>query len=264
MAEVTTGTWTITRTILDGTPISYKFTRGNWETVEKEADGNTEIPDRQLTINYGSNGTQSVNLTVANWRDPIVVAHSPAVGATDVPTHTVISTTWNQAMNASATFLVEGPAGPVSGDFGYDAGSFTLHFTATGGLEPNTTYTVTAAGVVDSAGDVQQVPVLWSFHTLARMVSVTFIAEVPAFTEGTVYLYGEGPELGDWNPANGVPMSPVTPLSNGPDGSQLWSVDLNFLEGTELAFNFSRGSAETVETEANGNTPAPERTATVV
>ncbi|MCI0728533.1 MAG: Ig-like domain-containing protein [Chloroflexi bacterium] len=254
MTQVMTATWTITRTILDGTQGEYKFTRGNWETVEKEADGNTEIPNRQFTVDYGSTGTQTLDLTVANWRDPIVAAHSPAAGATSVPTGTVVTVTWSQAMPTTSDFTVEGPGGPVSGTFGYDAGSYTVTFTPTVPLQPDATYTATVSGKTDVAGDVQQVPVQWTFQTLARLVSVTFNVTVPSGTPGTVTIFGNQPELGNWDPA-AVPMTP-----GGPD---TWSISLNFLEGTELEYKFARGSLETVETAADGNTDIANRQLTV-
>lgn len=60
--------WTITFTGKEGTQIEYKYTLGDWDHVEKdEACG--EIPNRQLTLSYGSTGTQVVNDTVPNWRN---------------------------------------------------------------------------------------------------------------------------------------------------------------------------------------------------
>ena len=60
--------WTITLTGLEGTPIEYKYTLGSWDYVEKDATCD-EIGNRQLTLSYGSNGTQVVNDTVLNWRN---------------------------------------------------------------------------------------------------------------------------------------------------------------------------------------------------
>jgi len=40
---------------------------GTWDNVEKDA-GCGEISNR-LTLSYGSNGTQTVNDTVLNWRN---------------------------------------------------------------------------------------------------------------------------------------------------------------------------------------------------
>lgn len=59
------GKWEITLAAQpDLTPISYKFTRGSWATVEKGVSGE-EIPDRAFT--YGNGDV--VNTIVYNWAD---------------------------------------------------------------------------------------------------------------------------------------------------------------------------------------------------
>jgi glycosidase/fibronectin type 3 domain-containing protein len=254
MAQVDATTWSITQTILDQTQMEYKFTRGNWETVEKEADGNTEIANRTLTIDYGIDGTQVLTLTVANWRDPVVAGHAPASGATEVPTGTLVTVTWSQEMPPETDFDVTGPDGVVSGTFGYDGVSNTSVFTPDMPLAANATYTVTVVGKPDIVGDVQQVPLLWTFQTFARMVGLTIEVTVPDFTPGIVYVFGNQPELGDWDPG-AVSMTQSGPVT--------WTITLDFLENTPLAFNFGRGSEETEETESDGNTSVPTREVTV-
>jgi hypothetical protein len=60
--------WTITLHGREGTQIEYKYTLGDWDHVEKDA-GCNEIANRQLTLSYGTGGTQTVNDTVAEWRN---------------------------------------------------------------------------------------------------------------------------------------------------------------------------------------------------
>jgi hypothetical protein len=60
--------WTITLTGKETTQIEYKYTLGDWDHVEKDGSCG-EIANRQLTLTYGSNGTQTVNDTVLNWRN---------------------------------------------------------------------------------------------------------------------------------------------------------------------------------------------------
>lgn len=48
----------------EGTTIAFKFTRGGWETVEKDENGQ-EMGDRQFT--YGNNET--INFSIATWAD---------------------------------------------------------------------------------------------------------------------------------------------------------------------------------------------------
>jgi hypothetical protein len=60
--------WTITLTGKEETAIEYKYTLGDWDHVEQGA-ACEELNNRQLTLTYGSNGTQIVNDTVLNWRN---------------------------------------------------------------------------------------------------------------------------------------------------------------------------------------------------
>jgi len=60
--------WTITLTGKEATQIEYKYTLGDWDHGEKDAACG-EIGNRQLTLSYGSTGTQTVNDTVLNWRN---------------------------------------------------------------------------------------------------------------------------------------------------------------------------------------------------
>jgi hypothetical protein len=58
----------ITLDLLDGTQVEYKYTRGSWDSVEKDASCQ-EISNRQLTVVAGPGGAQPVNDTVAKWKD---------------------------------------------------------------------------------------------------------------------------------------------------------------------------------------------------
>jgi hypothetical protein len=60
--------WAITLTGREGTQLEYKYVLGAWEYVEKDAACG-ETANRQLTLSYGSTGTQVVNDTVPNWRN---------------------------------------------------------------------------------------------------------------------------------------------------------------------------------------------------
>jgi hypothetical protein len=60
--------WTITLHGQEATQLEYKYTLGSWDYVEKDASCG-EIANRTLTLSYGSNGTQTVNDTVLNWRN---------------------------------------------------------------------------------------------------------------------------------------------------------------------------------------------------
>jgi hypothetical protein len=141
------------------------------ERVEKEADGNTEIANRPLTVTYGVSGNMVITDVVANWRDPIVTAVSPLPGATNVPTSTLVTATWSQAISVTVltttTFRLQGPTGVVAGAYSYDSGTRVATFTPGAPLAAGTTYTVTITGVTDIVGDVQQIGEVWTFHGVA-------------------------------------------------------------------------------------------------
>jgi hypothetical protein len=68
MQRVDATTWQITLDFDEGQAVQYKFTRGSWDAVEKDT-GCGEIPNRELTVSYGADGTQAVEGTVGKWRD---------------------------------------------------------------------------------------------------------------------------------------------------------------------------------------------------
>lgn len=170
MTETSPNVWEITLQILDGTQLEYKYARGSWDKVEKMADGFAEVNNRPFTADYGTTGTQLVEDTIANWRDRIVVSHTPADGATGIDPNAVVTATWNKAMPATptGTFSVTGPGGAVAGAFSWNGGTKTHTFTPAAPLAPGL-YTVLIENNHD-AGDNQ-------------FVSVTFSFTVPAPTE---------------------------------------------------------------------------------
>lgn len=190
MTEGVSNTWTITRTFLDDQQLQFKFARGNWDTVEKGPDGNEELANRELTVDYGIDGQQIVNLAVANWRDPIVTSFSPPTHATNVPTDTLITVTWSQRMNLAVNFVVNLPAGPINGDFIYNDATMTVTFTPDQPLEPETIYSVSVQDQVDIAGDIQKVPQSWLFQTAGDLPFVQFTSEAYTINEaaGTLIL----------------------------------------------------------------------------
>jgi hypothetical protein len=152
------GVHEVTLTLPDFAMFEYKYTRGAWEAVEKEADGVTEVPNRGLTVDYGSSGTQTVSDTVVNWRDPLVVSVTPADAAMGVDPAATVAVEWNQAMPADPSgFLtvLDASNSAVAGSFTYDNVTFTHTFTPDNPL-PNGEYTVEATGATDDAGGDSQ------------------------------------------------------------------------------------------------------------
>jgi hypothetical protein len=71
-----------------------------------------------------------------------------------------------------------------------------------------------------------------------RFVSVTFTVGVPDYTPGTVYLVGDLPALGPWNPGL-VPMTQVNATT--------WTYTMDILDGTQMQYKYTRGSWDRVE-----------------
>jgi alpha-glucosidase len=71
-----------------------------------------------------------------------------------------------------------------------------------------------------------------------RLVEVTFLVGVPAYTPGVVYISGDIPEFGPWNPG----LVQMTQVDIG-----TWSHTIDLLDGSDLQFKFTRGSWDTVE-----------------
>lgn len=106
MADKGGGIWEATITVLDGTEIQYKYTRGSWETVEWWGDI-TGTTNRSVTVNGGTAGKALVDDTstawddpsspdihkaVRYWRDPVVASTSPANGSSGPAPATVTVT----------------------------------------------------------------------------------------------------------------------------------------------------------------------------
>jgi hypothetical protein len=68
MTKTADGTWEISLPFTEGQALQYKYTRGSWEAVEKDA-GCGEIPNRTVTVTYGTDGTMLVTDEVQKWRD---------------------------------------------------------------------------------------------------------------------------------------------------------------------------------------------------
>jgi glycosidase len=180
------GTWSRTFQIPDGTRFEWKYTRGNWDTVEQWGDISGLGNRGPITASYGSDGTMLIDNTatdwgtgpdsdkaVREWRDPLVVSHTPAANATGVATDTTVVVNWSKAMNAGTTFSVSGPGGAVAGSFALSNASTTVTFTPTSPLAVDTEYTVVISGKQSAGGDNQQVSVSFSFTTAADTTAPT-------------------------------------------------------------------------------------------
>jgi len=160
MTKVSDTLWNYIIDILDGTAFEFKFTRGNWDIVMKGADGNEELANLPITVNYGTDGTQLYEYTVLNWRDPIVIATSPLDGATDVALDTPIVVTWSQAMPDAvcpAVWVEPDPTDLIAVTCSFDPLTNEMTITPTESLPSSATIGVGLTGLGDAGGDTQQV-----------------------------------------------------------------------------------------------------------
>jgi hypothetical protein len=146
------GIWEATVSILDGTDVQYKYTRGTWETVE-EWGAITGTNNRSVTIDGGITQTMLVDDTHADgpdihkaiqyWRDPLVVSTSATAGA--------VSVTFQRDVQPTGDAVtIAGPSGAVPGTVA-ETSPGTLVWTPSAPL-PGGTYTGTVANV-SSTGD---------------------------------------------------------------------------------------------------------------
>ncbi len=84
LTQINATTWQYTATALEGTALEYKFTRGEWDKVEWWGTI-VGLENRHLTVAYGTDGNQQVNVSVLNWRDLLVVDYTPPSGALNAP-----------------------------------------------------------------------------------------------------------------------------------------------------------------------------------
>lgn len=168
MTETSPNVWEWSGEFLTGTSIEYKHTRGDWDKVEKDADGFAEI-SHTFTVEDEGGGEQTIEITLLNWRDPHVIAFSPADGATGVASSTTITTTWNKDIDFNAeTFgtrmvVTDSASAPVAGVYAWDNTTNVVTFTPDAALADGD-YTVTVSGVTASGGgDQQKVNTTFSF-----------------------------------------------------------------------------------------------------
>ena len=146
----------------------------------------------------GGSGYPNQTLNGTNyWVDPIfssaqgstppfVSAQTPASNATNIPTNTTISATFNEAVktDSSLSITVKNGSTVVPGTLTYSAATFTATFTPTAALSLATTYTVTVTAT-DPIGDVMT-PVTWNFTTsTSNNYSVFGASGTPTVTADT-------------------------------------------------------------------------------
>jgi hypothetical protein len=100
---------------------------------------------------------------------PAVSSQSPASGATNVATTSVVKATFNKSVVASSIALVlkDAAGNPVTASVAYDDTTHVATLTPAALLSVATTYTATLSGAKDTSGNILPAPVSWSFTTEA-------------------------------------------------------------------------------------------------
>jgi uncharacterized repeat protein (TIGR01451 family) len=170
-------TWTKTLSLPDGQAIQYKYTRGNWD-VNEWWGPIVSVFNRHATADYGADGTQLLADVVHYWRDPLVISHEPAGGATGVDPSVVISATLSRYLDPATITAdnlqlgngVSTPALNIGFYHHTEMTATTILMTPTAALDEGAVYAVNLgtdlAGLnSDNEGISLQQPYTWSFRT---------------------------------------------------------------------------------------------------
>ena len=108
------------------------------------------------------------HFTTADQDPPRLISSYPARGDTQIDPRAVLRLSFSEPVRGSNFLLtLNGPRGPVAGSAAAGLNGLVLGFTPAAALEPNATYTVTADGIRDLAGNLAVgQPYSWSFATL--------------------------------------------------------------------------------------------------
>ena len=128
----------------------------------------TDLYGNKLAANYVTTFTTAANSCMP---PPIVTVVSPLAGATGVCPNTILTATFNEAMNAATingtTFTLQGPGTTaVTGAVTYSALTNTAIFSPAVPLALNTKYTATITqGALDLFTNPLAAPFVWTFTT---------------------------------------------------------------------------------------------------
>jgi uncharacterized repeat protein (TIGR01451 family) len=162
------------------------------------------VYNRQATVDYGLDGTQLISDTAHYWRDPLVIGHEPAGGATGVEPSAVLSATLSRyldpaSITADNLLLRSATSTPtLEIDFSYHTAmtATTMVMTPTVPLQEATLYTMTlGTGLkgtqADNEGAALQRPYAWQFRTVGPDLggSYKLVAPPGAVNSGELLTY---------------------------------------------------------------------------
>ncbi len=180
---VQAGTVTFTLATSAGTAVagtaSYN-TATNTETFTPKAAlayGTTytaTVSGAEDTTGDSMNGSVSWSFTTDPLQ-PAVSTHTPASGASGLAVSSIISATFNEAVQAGTiAFTLTNSAGAaVAGTVSYASATDTATFSPSTTLEMDTSYTATVSGAQDTDGDPMSGSTTWTFTTDAITPAVS-------------------------------------------------------------------------------------------
>ncbi len=245
MTQVSSTLWEVTLNFNPGDILEFKFRRdGDWDKEETQADGYTSSGNRAYTVPDTNGEPILLPLSVANWKDVLLVSVTPADGAASAAVSSNIVATFNKTISGASTFTVEDSANvAVAGAFSLSGDSLSLTFDPSADLAHDETYDVSiGAGIAAAGAGTREFVDDTSFTTAPLLVPVTFNVTVPWYELSipNVYITGNSPYLG----SNDPDFLAVT------DGT----VTTNLPDGATITYFYSRGSEATRETGADNAT----------
>jgi hypothetical protein len=183
---------------------------------------------------YGTGGFPTGSWNSTNyWVDvvfvdtggPNVSARTPAAGATDVPINTTVTVTFDEPVASGLAMELRDSGGNVVvSNVTYDGATRTATLRPTSNLANAVTYTATVSGAKDAGGNAMSAPVMWSFTTVAAVVTP------PPSTALSVFA---------------VDAVPATASVNDPAAVELGMKFRSTVAGTVTGVRFYKGSANT-------------------
>src|SRR5215213_1936527 len=139
------------------------------------------------TNKYYYHNVMTLGAPPADTTPPMLIASSPANGATGVSVASSVTASFSEAINAGtlsgATFRLLGPGGPLAATVSYNATSKIATLVPSANLGAGIAYTAMLTGTItDLAGNALATPNSWSFTTAAAPPSDTTPPTVSSVT----------------------------------------------------------------------------------